>query len=315
VDPRGNQIQIEPCEAKRTFRFIPPTGPAPNAAFDLDVRLTTLDVQVTDPSRHPVAGASVYFSPVKEVLSDGNVAIYFGSEERQTDAEGRVAFDAVPEGFLVTACARHKEFMIKCSDPVDLKKLGDGPLSVQFDPVAMRGRVEGHSGYGEVATVNAAGAVTEQVDLDPDGAFRFRAPHGAPEHLIYLSPARALTVLPLPLATPADLVIQVPSVPVLTFTVTVPNMQTEHGYLGIWVGGMYVPVQVFNTHMEMRGLDSEVHRGASLRVPDIAEAGPITVAFGVLPEGLKEFVDPFTLPQYAGVERHRVQGAVVVLSE
>jgi hypothetical protein len=50
-------------------------------------------------------------------------------------------------------------------------------------------------------------------------------------------------------------------------------------------------------------------------VPDIAETAAIAVACGVLPEGSKDFVDPFTLPQYAGVERHRVEAATVTLSQ
>jgi len=315
VDPRAEQIRIEPCEEHRGFRYIPPTGPAANAAFDLDVRLAKLEVRVTDPQHHPVAGASVYFSPIKDVQPNGRAAMYFGSDPRQTDDHGEAAFDDVPRGFLVGICAAHKEFVTKCSDPFDLTKLGESPAVVQFDPVATRGRVAGHSGDGYVETVNATGIVTEDVRVGADGTFLFRLPHSAPEHLVYVSESRPLTVLPLPLAPPADLLIQVPAVPVRTFTVTVPNNKNDFGSLGIWIGGMYVPVDVFNTHMELRGLDSVIHRGASLRVPDIAETGPITVAFGVQPQGAKTFVDPFTLPQYAGVARIAVKTNEVALPQ
>lgn len=315
VDPNKNQVQIEPCAAQRTFTFIPPAGPAPNAAFDMDVRLATLDVQVTDPHGRPVAGAAVRFSPVKEVMADGHVATYFGSENKQTDAEGHVAFDDLPEGFRVIACAKHSEFVGKCSDPVDPKKLDGTPMIVQFDPAGMRGRVEGHSGFGSIAIVNATGVLLEDVQIDPDGAFRFRLPHAAPEHLVYISESRPLTVLPLPLVPPAELVVQIPAVPVRSFNVTVPNMRADLGYLGIWVDGMFVPVQTFNTHMEMRGLDSLIHRGTNLRVTDIAETGTISVAFSVMEPAAKVFVDPFTLPQYAGVARVAVKTNEVALPQ
>ena len=91
-----------------------------------------LSVQVIDPQRRPVSNASVRFSPIKELLSSGKKSIYFASPEKQTDEKGRADFDDVPEGFLVSVCARHTDFALKCSDPIDLKKLGDGPAVVLF---------------------------------------------------------------------------------------------------------------------------------------------------------------------------------------
>lgn len=313
-DPRASQIQIEPCAQERTLRFIPRSGPAANSAFDLDVRLHVLDVKVTDSRHQPVANASVRFSPIKEILPSGR-SIYFGSKEKQTDKKGLVSFDDVPEGFLLSVCARHKEFAQKCGEPVDLVKLSDNPVPVEFDPVATHGRVEGHTGWGMVAAVGLARTMTERAELDDTGKFLFTRPHAAPEYLIYISQNRPLTVLPLPSAPSPELLVQVPAVPVRSFTVTVPDNRSDFSFLGVWIGDMYVPVDVFNTHMEMRGLDSIIHGATPLRVPDIAETAPISVAFGVLPPGdNKGFVDPFTLPQYAGVERHRVSGATVMLS-
>jgi len=314
ADPRQWIVQVEPCQGDRTYTFIPRVAPSINGAYDIDVNLIKLRVRVIDAQQHPVANAGVGYGPVRQVLSEGTES-WFHSPEKLTGADGIADFDDVPEGFLINLCAKHKDFVLKCSNPlIDPKQLGEKFAVVQFDPVAMHGRVAGHTGQGYVVFVNPAGAVTDEVPLDAEGAFLLRSTHAAPEHVVYISDSRPLTVLPLPLAPPAELVLQIPAVPARTFTVTVPENRNDMGFLGTWIGGLYVPVQALNTHMEMRGLDSVIHRGATLRVPDIAETGAIAVAFGALPEGAGAFVDPFTLPQYAGVERHRVDGTAIELS-
>jgi len=313
ADPRQSIVQVEPCQGERTYAFIPRAAPSINTAYDIDINPVRLRVKVVDAQQHPVANAGVSYGPVRQVLSEG-IEPWFHSPEKSTTSDGIVDFDDLPEGFLISLCAKHKDFVLKCSEPVDPKELGEKIAIVRFDPVAMHGRVAGHTGQGYVEFVNPAGVVTEDVPLDAEGAFLSRSTHTAPEHVVYVSGNRPLTVLPLPLAPPAELLLQIPAVPMRTFTVTVPDNRSDMGLLGLWVGGMYVPVQVLNTHMELRGLDSVIHRGATLRVPDIAETGTITVAFGTLPEGTREFVDPFTLPQYAGIERHRVEGTSIELS-
>ncbi|MEO8035959.1 MAG: hypothetical protein ABI837_16090, partial [Acidobacteriota bacterium] len=278
-DPLDNQIRIEPCNSQRTLTFIPHTGPAPNGVYDIDLGLVTLDVQVDDSEHHPIAGGWVRFSPVKQVTSSGT-EVHFGSLEKQTDANGHATFDDVSDGFPLSICARHTDFLRKCIGPVDLKKLAGDPAVLQFDPIGVRGHVEDHTGPGFVAIVNRGGILTEEAQLDGEGKFIFRVPHVAPEYLVYVSANRPMTVLPLPLVVLSELEIQVPAAPVRTFAVTAPDMQPPYGYIGIWVGGMYVPLEVLNSHQELRGIDSVLYRGKSLEIRDIAETGPITVALG-----------------------------------
>jgi hypothetical protein len=113
-DPLANQISIEPCDSQKTLTFIPASGPAPNAAFDIDLALSSLDVQVEDPELHPVAGAWVWFAPIKQVTA-GGAEVYFHSLEKQTDAKGHASFDDVPDGFPVSICARHTDTPRSCS--------------------------------------------------------------------------------------------------------------------------------------------------------------------------------------------------------
>src|SRR5206468_4294583 len=140
----------------------------------------------------------------------------------------------------------------KCSGPIDLKELGARAAVVQFDPVGMRGRVEGHTGEGTVTIVGAAGLVSEEAQLHDDGSFLFHGQHVSPEYLIYVSRIRPLTVLPLPIVPAAELVIEVPAVPARIFTVSAPDMKADFGFVGVWVGERYVPLQVLNTNQELR---------------------------------------------------------------
>lgn len=167
-DPLDNQIQIERCTDARTFTLIPRASPQPNVVYDIDLRLASLHVDVIDHDRAPVADASVRFSPIKQVHPEGN-EVYFGSAEKQSDNEGHVSFDDVPDGFRISVCATQKRLGSKCSGPIDLKELGDRAVIVQFDPVGMRGRVEGHTGQGVITIVSAAGLVTEEAQVGEDG--------------------------------------------------------------------------------------------------------------------------------------------------
>lgn len=313
ADPLLNQIQVEPCDEARTLRYIPDAAPLPNSVYNVDVRLATLTVEVTDPAHSAVGGALVRFSPIKQVRPEGT-EVYFGSSEKQTDVHGHVTFDDVPHGFPISVCASHERFAPKCV-PIDLAKLEDRAAVIQFDPAGLRGHIIGHTGEGVLAAVASNGVETEEAPIHADGTFLFRAPHIAPEYLVYASGARPLTVLPLPLVAPADLAVDVPAVPVRTFTVTVQNMKAPIGYVGVWVGGRYVPLQMLNAHMELRGMDVTLQPGKAVVIRDIAETALITVAYGVPLPTAKDFVDIFTLPQYAGVAQQPVQGPSVSLFE
>lgn len=310
-DPLDNQIEIERCDDARTFTLIPRRSPQPNTVYDIDLLLASLEVKVIDADRVPVVDASVRFSPIKQIHPEGN-EVYFGSAEKQTDGDGHVAFDDVPVGFKISVCAAQKRLGRKCSGPIDLKELGDRAAVVQFDPVGMRGRVEGHTGEGTV-TIVGAGLVSEEAQLHEDGSFLFHAQHVSPEYLIYVSRTRPLTVLPLPIVPTADFVIEVPAVPARTFTVSAPDMKADFGFVGVWVGGRYVPLQVLTTNQELRGLETILYRNKSLEISGIAETGPITIALGFPDPAVRDFVDVFTRPQYAGVARVNVNGSSVVL--
>jgi hypothetical protein len=307
-EPRQDEVEIAPCDGSRLLHFIATKQPAANAPYDIELQIHALGVTVLDPQGKPVEGAAVRFSPVKTMLPQGS-EVYYGSDSRTTDREGLAAFDDVPAGSSFSVCAHHPQFVTKCAGPFDKAE-----ATVQFDPAGMRGRVEGHSGEGMIAVVTPARTVAEEANLESDGHFVLRQPHAAPEYLVYISRTRPLTVIPLPLVAPPELALALPAARVRSFTVSAPDLQVHDGYVGLWVGGRYVPLQTLNTHQEWRGLDCVVHPNEPVTIRDIAETGPIAVALGTLPpDDGKDFVDVFTLPQCSGVDPQRVDAASLTL--
>jgi len=147
------------------------------------------------------------------------------------------------------------------------------------------------------------------VQLDPDGSFVTRLRHAPPEHFVYASSTRPLTVLPMPVLASDELNVTLPHAPVRRFTVTVPDMTAKTGFVGVWIGGLYVPLLTMDFHETARGIDSMLYRGQSVEFRDISETGPIAVAFGAPPDpAAAQFVDIFTLPQFAGIEQREVRG-------
>lgn len=112
-----------------------------------------------------------------------------------------------------------------------------------------------------------------------------------------------------------ELVITLPGAPIRTFTVTVPGMNAKSGFVGVWVGGHYVPLLTMDFHETSRE-STRFCEGRSVEFRDTSETGSIAVAFGTPPDpAATQFVDIFTLPQFSGIEQHPVRGSSIALSQ
>jgi hypothetical protein len=313
--PLTNIVRVELCGSSRWYDHFPASAIDPNSPHDIDLRVTPLTIHIADPANRPLKNADVSLCVVKKLAEDGatpQICRHTYSAGRTNDEGDLVA--EIPADLPIQACAVHAGFARKCGAVV-LPKLEEGRHTlVQFDVVGLRGRVEGHSGAGTLTFVAQTGQTTEEVPLAPDGTFIARLRHASPEHFVYASANRPLTVLPMPIAASEDFVVTVPPAPVRSFTVTAPDMTAKVGFVGVWIGGLYVPLLALDFHQTSRGLDSMLYRGTSLALRDISETGPITVALGVPPEpATPQFVDIFALPQFAGVRQQAVKGTAVAL--
>lgn len=312
ADPLNNLIRLVACENGRVFTVIPEQPIERNAAYDIDVGVTTLAVTVVDNRNAPVADVSVWFAPLKRVDPDGT-AVFYSSPPQMSDFRGRVSIADVPLNRPLLVCTKHEQYLRKCANPLTLRVGGDNTLTLRVERAVLRGRVVGHEGFGIIAWVDNSGRLTEQTTVDASGTFSYKGAHDRSEHIVYTSGRRALTVIPAvaPSPTSSELVVTLPSVTWRSFRVTVPSMETGSGFVGIWVGEWYVPLQILAAHQEMKGLDARVYPGRPLLIKDIAETGPIAIAVGRERPG--DFVDLFVLPEYAGVTRHRVTSTEMVI--
>jgi hypothetical protein len=277
----------------------------PQAAYDLPLRILTHRVLVTDAEGRPLAESDVWYSPIKERLSDGPTAFY-SSPRKQTAVNGEVTFDDVPAGESVDVCAEKNGYKHVCMQVAQSAPT----VTVRLPRLAQTGKVLNHEGPGMIAAVDPRGRISEMVVVAPDGTFGFAALHAPPEYLVYTAPTRPLAVLPIE-PSASELAIALPNAPIRSFQVIVPAAK-ENTWVGMWIGNAYVPLQMLAFHEEPRGIDPEPHPGQPLEIRDVLETAPISVAAANLPAAA-EVADPFILPQYAGITRHRVTQPRVTL--
>ena len=314
ADPGKNLIRVDPCQDVPSLTHVPESGPKENSSYDIPLERNPLTVHVVSDREQSVRGAAVTFSPVWR-SPDGEVNSHYTSAARTTDEQGLASFDDVPFARPLVLCARAEHYDRVCTEPLAGKDSG-GKVTVRLSGTRARGRVVGHEGFALLAIVGADGRITQQVELKSDGQFALTRPPGPAEHAVYASPRLPLAVLPLPPVPAAgtELVLELPKVPARTFTVTVPGLDSRGGFVGVWVSGRYVPLDLLAFHQDARGLDVTVGKNPELLIRDIGDTGPISVAFAYEPAVPGDtFIDPFTLPENAGVQRQTVAGSSVVL--
>ncbi|MHB0972329.1 MAG: hypothetical protein ACYC7A_18845 [Thermoanaerobaculia bacterium] len=308
ANPLTNLVRIVPCDGTRVLTYIPREPVIRNSAYNIDLRTRTLVVRAVDPNGRPVADVPLRYSPIKKEISAGHYERYYSSPTKLTDANGEVTFDDVSVSVAIIFCPEHRDYLQKCTEPFTFEQLATNKAVVRLQPNTFTGRVVGHEGFAVLGWVDGSGRITEQVRVETDGTFAYERQHGSGEHAVYASNKRALTVFRPPSSAQgsSELIINLPNAPARSFRVTVPRAPRA-GFIGLWVGGMYVPLQLLAIHQEMRGLDVMVYPEQSLLIKDVAESAALEVAFAPeLLQPMPGFVDPFTLPEYALTRRYPV---------
>jgi hypothetical protein len=316
ADPLTNFIQVVVCGDGLALKHIPREKIRRNSRYDIEIEVRDTVVTVTDRYGKFIEGASVDFAPLRNAVAIEPVRFYT-SPPKVTGSDGRAVFANIPAKETVLVCAKHRDFTPTCTSPIPPDQLDSAAVRIRMEPIALRGRVAAHRGTARLAVVDVLGRITEETSVNPDGTFLFKLAHHAPEYLVYASDGYPLVVFSIPAHWPAsdELVVTFPPSPVRSFEVGVQPMKHEAGFIGVWVGGHYVPLQLLAFHQEMLGLDARVYRrNARLRIRDILEVGAIDVAFAPEDRNARVFVDVFTQPEYAGVARHRIAGETVTIT-
>jgi len=296
---------VQPCGKEQILTFIPRERMNPNAAYDIPLRLLVRRVVVTDGEGKPLAESDVWYAPIKAMTAEGSAAFY-SSPVKPTDANGSVTFADVPTEENVDVCAKKNGYRRACVRAAQKEET----VTVRLARLAQPGKVLNQDGPGMIAAVDPRGRISEMVAVAADGSFGFATVHAPPEYLVYTAPRRPLAVLSIE-PSASELTIALPDAPVRSFQVIVPAAK-ENTWVGLWIGNAYVPLQMLAFHEEPRGLDPEPHPGQPLEIRDVLETAPIFVAAAELPPAAA-VADPFIMPQYAGIVRHRVTEPRVTL--
>jgi hypothetical protein len=311
ANPHGNLVRIVACAAGKTMTYVPAAPIEENRAHDIDLELAALAVRTVDADTNkPVSGAAVRFQALREITPHGPI-VHYSSPAVTSGESGRAAFDDVPAKQRVLLCAEHEAFERGCSEPVVATDVADRTVTLRMKKAARRGRIDGHEGTGMIAFV-ANMSVTEEAVVAPDGSFPVTKPHRYPEYAVYVGERRPLSVLPLPLGDPnPDLTLTLPRARVRTFTVTAPPELSTRALVSIWIGEHYVPVAILTYHQDMRAQDVFIKHGRPVVFRDVAETAPISIGIAREPAPAAVFIDPFALPEYAGMKRTRVASDTV----
>jgi hypothetical protein len=309
--PQSVAVRVATCADGRTRSWIAPEALAENSELEIDITEQALVVTVQGKGGEPVIGARVSLAGRTSEQDDG---VQYISPDETTAEGGRAVFATAPRDQVLSFCAEHESYIRTCTAPIPVSEVKSGKVKIVMDAPAARGRVVGHEGRGGLDFVDELGRVTEHVMVASDGRFNVQHRHGEREHLVYASTHKPLTVLPhVPVSGEGELIVTLPAVPVRAFTVTIADMETESGYLALWVGNRYVPIDTLVFHHDSRGSDVVVQRGRPVEIRDIAATGPIAVGFVAEIPIPGPFVDPFTRPENLNVRRYPVTGTAVVV--
>lgn len=315
ANPRKNLIKVFVCGSDQPLTVVTDSEAEENRPFDIAVNRGDVRVSVTDAETgRSIDNATVSYAAVKS--SDGPEPVAYYISEPVTAKGGSVKFDDISVDKPILFCAGAPLYVRRCSAPVEPERLDGGQVTVTLEAAGLRGTLVGHEGSGVLYVVNGAGNVLEEVAVAGDGSFEVSRRYEGDQYLVYVGVTRDLAVLELPPSgstEESELRLPLPVGPSLSFEVRVTDMTASSGFVGLWMGGRYIPLDALALHSEYRGRDVRVQRGVALSIVGISARAPVYVAYAPEMEG-PTFRDPFTLPQFAGIARTPVEGRSVTLS-
>jgi hypothetical protein len=317
-------IRVRTCGGGLDASYIVDRDVAPNSRFDIDLPANKIVVEAVDAKTGgPVAGALVRYGAFR---ADEMSSLYYfrlaieGDEPARTDRDGRYTVDNVTPDKTIHICLEHDDYEKTCPETFKLTSNETKTLRVPMQPrSAFRGRViapEKIAG-GQLYWFSADGQQTEYVPVKDDGSFHFNREHRTDEVVAFVSINLPLYIQRQPMLLATDSFdIAIPSAPVRRFEVATSDASSQTDALvTIAIGDLVVPYPAFSQHLALHGSMLALQNRGPLLVPDILETAPISVLLGPPPSAVVPGRnDIFRLPQYRGVPRKPVTGAVVVFS-
>lgn len=281
-NPRTSANWITICEGAVETAIVPDADPVENAAFDIEIASNRIEGEVVDAeSQKAIEKASVEYTAMMDdpVFSD---AIYFGKGPFITDEHGRFVIQPVLTNKRLQVCASMDDYEYQCADEFTMGKTKEKHLRFEMKRIVKRrGRIITSIPieHGSLTWVTRDGRMTELVhQIDADGSFVWTKPHASDEIVSFTAPGHPLFATQHPAVNDRDdLVIRVPNAPRRTFEVSLSETSEGFAFLALRVGNVIVSSYALSAHLQTRRLQSSLHPGRSLLIPDILATGPIRV--------------------------------------
>jgi hypothetical protein len=281
------QPEIEPetlasCDRKLRYDYVPESRPVENAAFDIDIPVNRLLLDVVDAAtRKPIPRAFLNFG----ALSDSKTRQAHFSHRIPLREDGYFEIAPVVPTQPIHVCASADEYENQCVEPFTMGEMKEKQVTLALEKlVTRRGRIiGGGSGKierGRLIWYGPEGTMREMVvRFEEDGSFTYKRPHAEGEIVVLVAANRPLYAFLQPALTPEQTFeIRIPAAPVRTFQVSLAqDFAEEVAFLALRIGDVVVPMSALSFHGQARGLDFTLSPGMTRSVPQVLETGPIRV--------------------------------------
>jgi hypothetical protein len=272
----GRTVGVAFCDGSpATTLFLNP--PQNGGSFDIELPDTRLNVMVADAD----SGRGVPKATVRISATHGRTPeLRFGVSSATTDDGGAVAFQSLP--LLETrVCATAHGYVETCTT---VPALHDGETRSLTVAIGAGREREGRFlaatpiRLGHVVWISSDGRKTEDVEVQEDGTFHFVQEHSADETVVAISLSTPLLAFRYGSRGDARFEIALPNAPVRSFDVTLAADSRESmASIAMAIGDVVVPESLVTMHGGSHGGFTALARGATTRIRDVYETGPITV--------------------------------------
>ncbi len=281
---------VSPCDGSSPYRFVPLDPPRENVAFDIDVPMNKIDVDVTDAKTGlPVKEAVITLAAIKD---EKERSAHFAGPFGKADEKGHLTVGPVLTNQKLLICARHDDYAAKCAESFEMGETREKTLHFALDRITKRyGQVQASGPFtnGEVIWFDLTGKVTELIrKFEPDGRFAYTRTHGPDEIVVVSSSTTPLFIFRHPqLRDDQVFDISIPAGRVRSLTIRLSDRWPGKFAWGtVQIGDLVVPINALAWHLRKRQsvISTTVTPGGSLLLSDLLETGPIT-AILVIPPG------------------------------
>lgn len=283
--PMFRSIRVVNCDDEGdVYMHVATDAPKQGERFDIVIPDNSIGVELREAGGTDGLAGVVRLAAYENDASD---SMRFG-RSYSTDASGNVTITHVTTEAPLSICGEAEGYETRCVSRFRMGASDDRHIKLDLSRKARGSR--GHLAApapiedGRLWWVSNRGAITESVEVQPNGDFLYERTHTPHEHIVIASATQPLAVLSSPVTeadTRLDLVY--PTTPRRSISVRLNHAGVKQAALGLIIGTVNVPTAAFAYHQELRGEQFVVDESTPLRIHDVQGSAPITIVLG--PDG------------------------------